>query len=64
LIRGFEKAQEMCERAIETDDETELREETNQLCSFLTDTVGEIVDLNLDFFPEKIVVTFVKHEDV
>jgi hypothetical protein len=26
--------------------------------------VGPLVDLNLDFFPELIVVTFVSHQDV
>ncbi len=43
---------------------TSLRRETLGLFNFFQSKVGDIVDLNLDNFPEYIVATFVSHQDV
>lgn len=40
-----------------------LRQEINSLFAFFSN-LGEIVDLNLDYYPELIAVTFTKHADV
>ena len=40
-----------------------LRQEINSLYAYFS-SLGEIVDLNLDYYPEIIVVTFTKHSDV
>jgi|LauGreDrversion4_2_1035121.scaffolds.fasta_scaffold176742_1 hypothetical protein len=38
--------------------------ETEALYRFFSDKYGDIVDLNLDYFPEMIIVTFASHRDV
>jgi len=45
------------------DDITLLRRETNLPFTFFSE-FGDVVDLNLDYFPELIAVTFSKHQDV
>lgn len=59
----YDDAVEFCRRAV-SEDITDLRRETTSLFNFFTERVGDIVDLNLDYFPEMIVVTFVQHQDV
>ena len=46
------------------EDITDLRREVNGLYNFFSERVGDVVDMNLDYFPEQIVVTFVRHQDV
>lgn len=46
------------------DDITPLRRETTSLYHYFQQEIGQLVDLNLDYFPEHIVVTFVNHTDV
>jgi len=40
-----------------------MRHEVKQLKNFFA-AQGDIVDMNLDYFPDKIVVTYTKHSDV
>lgn len=55
-------ALELCQRAVGGDN-IDIRRETNELFKFF-EKIGEIVDMNLDYFPDMIVVTFVRHQDV
>ncbi|TNV85131.1 hypothetical protein FGO68_gene6960 [Halteria grandinella] len=41
-----------------------LRRETTALYKYFQEEVGPVVDMNLDSFPDYIVVTFVNHKDV
>lgn len=45
------------------DDSTDMRREVNYLFEYLSG-FGDIVDINFDYFPEQIIVTFSKHSDV
>ena len=47
---------EFCARS--SHDSTDLKKEISHLHKYLTDNVGEVVDLNLDFLPDFIVATF------
>ena len=42
----------------------DLRRETTDLYKFFTEQIGEMVDFNLDYFPEMIVVTFLQNQVV
>eukprot|EP00347_Sterkiella_histriomuscorum_P017341 403349755 len=56
-----ESALKLVDKSIQ--DLTDLRREIFNLFGFLSN-FGDIVDLNLDYFPEQIIVTFTKHEVV
>lgn len=50
-----------CQRAL--DDNTDLRREINNIFKHFSE-YGDIIDLNLDFFPDKIIITFAKHQNI
>ena len=60
--KDFEDATEFCKKSIQ--DVMDLRRETTALYKYFTEQIGEIVDLNLDYFPEMIVVTFLQNQVV
>lgn len=41
-----------------------MRKEVSGLFNFFQENVGEVVDMNLDYFPDMIIVSFVNHKDV
>ena len=41
-----------------------MKKEITSLYKYLGSKVGEIVDMNLDYFPDMIIATFVNHQDV
>ncbi|CDW77443.1 UNKNOWN [Stylonychia lemnae] len=43
-------------------DLTDLRREIHQLFSYFS-TLGDVVDMNLDYFPEMLIITYAKHPD-
>ena len=59
--KEFTDATNYCMKAFE--DITSIRREITSLYTFFSEN-GEIVDLNLDYFPDTICVTFTKHSDV
>jgi hypothetical protein len=57
----LQEALKLCQRAIE--DNIDMRKEVCGLYSFFS-KYGEIVDMNLDYFPDMIVITYGQHKDV
>jgi len=60
---NYQDAISFCKKTV-SQDKTDLRRETTALFNFFTDKVGDIVDLNLDYFPDMIIVTFTSHHAV
>lgn len=58
----YTDALDLCQKSL--NDHTDIRRETIELHKFFTEKVGELVDLNLDFFPYFIIGTFLSHSDV
>lgn len=45
------------------EDNTDMRREITHMFKYFSE-FGDIVDLNLDYFPENVIITFAKHESV
>lgn len=57
----FDDAVQLAEEAL--NDDTVMRKEVNYMFEFLSE-FGDIVDMNFDYFPERIIVTYSKHEHI